>query len=245
MQNNRFDSYDSLQTELQQEQDRKVAVYLGKVMGWMGLGLLTTLVTALFIFSMPPLLYAIVLRRFVMIGIFAIQFVLVIAISAALHKMSATTATVLFLLFAACMGATFVSLFLIFETFSLIFLFGITALMFGGMSAYGMMTKKDLTGIGTLAVFGLFGILIAGVVNLFIGSGMADLLISVTGVVVFVILTAYDTQKIKAIYLHTSAEGYDDTSPRMQRLEIFGAMTLYLDFINLFLKLLQLFGKRK
>ena len=165
---------------------------------------------------------------------------LVFGLSWFLRKMSALTATVMFILYSFVTGLTLSVVFLVYQLGSIVSIFGVTAVIFTIMSVYGYYTKRDLTGIGTLAFFGLIGIIIAGVVNLFVQNTMADFIISAIGVVVFIALTAYDTQKIKAMNIIGNEWTEED-----KKEAIMGALTLYLDFINLFLKLLRLFGKRR
>ncbi len=165
---------------------------------------------------------------------------LVIGLSWLIQKMNATVAMILFLLYSFVTGLTLSVIFLAYQMGSIVSIFGVSALIFGAMSFYGYKTKRDLTGIGTMAIFGLFGIVIAGLINLFLGNTLVDMIIAIIGVVVFIALTAYDTQKIKALNI-IGNEGTDEDKKEA----IIGALTLYLDFINLFLKLLSLFGKRK
>ena len=150
--------------------------------------------------------------------------------------MNALTAMLLFILYAFMTGLTLSVIFLVYQLGSIVMIFGVTALIFGAMSLYGYQTKRDLTGIGTMGIFGLFGIVIAGLANLFFQSSLANFIISAIGVVVFIGLTAYDTQKIKSMNI-IGNEGTDED----RKEAIIGALTLYLDFINLFLDLLSLF----
>jgi uncharacterized protein len=156
-----------------------------------------------------------------------------------IKKMSAGKAQTTFWLFAALMGASLSSIFLIYTGASITRVFFITAGTFGAMSIYGYTTKKDLTKLGSFLMMGLFGIIIASVVNIFMKSTMMYYVISIIGVLVFVGLTAYDTQKIKNMYLAS------DSSEIMGKKAVMGALTLYLDFINLFIMLLRLFGQRR
>jgi FtsH-binding integral membrane protein len=163
----------------------------------------------------------------------------VLALSFGIQRMSAGTATGLFWLFAAIMGLSLSSIFLVFTGTSIARVFFITAATFGGMSLYGYTTKSDLSGFGSFLLMGLFGIVIAALVNLFLGSSTLQFAISVIGVIVFVGLAAYDTQRIKRMYFESDAE--DVASKKA----VIGALALYLDFINLFMMLLQLFGQRR
>lgn len=236
-------SNDPIRMEWMQQQEHEVAVYLAKVMGWMCVGLLTTLAVGLFFLAVPQALYALYSSKLMYVTLFA-QLGVVIGMSAAINKLSPTAATVLFMVYAALTGVTFTSLFLIFDTFSLIYVFGICAMVFMLMAVYGFTAKRDLTRIGRLAFFGLIGIILAGIINFFVASSPLDMLISIVGIVVFIVLIAYDTQHIKMMYYGTAERGMGD-SPMAHKLAIYGALMLYLDFINLFIKLLYLLGNRR
>ncbi|MDF1793906.1 MAG: Bax inhibitor-1/YccA family protein [Thalassobaculaceae bacterium] len=164
---------------------------------------------------------------------------MVFLISARVSSMSLSTARISFYVFAALMGLSLSSVFLVYTGESIARVFFITSAAFAGLSLYGYTTKKDLSGLGTFAVMGLFGVLIASVVNIFLASTALQFMISVGGVLVFSILTAYDTQRIKEMY--NAVDGSEIAGKKA----IMGALTLYLDFINLFLFLLQLFGNRE
>ena len=154
-------------------------------------------------------------------------------------KMSAAKAQTTFWVFAALMGASLSSIFLMYTGASITRVFFITAGTFGAMSIYGYTTKRDLTKLGSFLMMGLFGIIIASLVNIFMKSTMMYFVISIIGVLIFVGLTAYDTQKIKNMYL------VSDSGEIMGKKAVMGALTLYLDFINLFIMLLRLFGQRR
>ena len=153
--------------------------------------------------------------------------------------MSSAKALMTFWIFAALMGASLSSIFLVYTVSSITRLFFITAGTFGAMSIYGYTTKRDLTKLGGFLFMGLIGIIIASIVNIFIGSSALQFAISVIGVLVFVGLTAYDTQSIKNMYYAGDSEDIGSKKALM------GALRLYLDFINLFILLLQLFGQRR
>jgi FtsH-binding integral membrane protein len=164
---------------------------------------------------------------------------LVFLFAARIHSLSASTARAVFWLYAGLMGLSLSSIFLIYTGESIARVFFITAGMFAGMSLYGYTTKRDLSGMGSFLMMGVIGILIASVVNIFLGSSALQFAISVIGVLVFVGLTAYDTQRIKESYsVHMNGE-------MAAKGAIYGALQLYLDFINLFIMLLQLFGNRE
>ncbi len=160
-------------------------------------------------------------------------------LSARINRMSFSTAQTVFWVFAAVMGISFATIFIAFTGASITRVFFITAGTFAGMSLYGYTTKKDLTGWGSFLFMGLIGIIIASIVNMFIASSALHFAISVIGVLVFVGLTAYDTQKIKEMYTES------DDGETMGKKAIMGALRLYLDFINLFIMLLRLFGDRR
>jgi uncharacterized protein len=163
----------------------------------------------------------------------------VLALSFGIDRMSAGTAALLFWLYAAVMGLSLGSIFLVFTGTSIARVFFITAATYGAMSLYGYTTKSDLSRFGAFLFMGLIGIVIASIVNIFLGSSTLQFVISIIGVIVFVGLTAYDTQRIKAMYLES------DTDEIEGKKAIMGALALYLDFINLFMLLLQLFGQRR
>ena len=162
----------------------------------------------------------------------------VMVLSFGIQRMKASTAQLVFWLFAGVMGLSLSHIFLQFTGASIARVFFITAATFAAMSLYGYTTKRDLTGLGNFLFMGLVGIVIASVVNIFIGSSMMQFVISVLGVLIFVGLTAYDTQKIKEMYNEL------DSSEVASKNAIMGALRLYLDFINLFMMLLHLFGNR-
>lgn len=164
--------------------------------------------------------------------------VAVFALAFGIEKMSAATARLAFFGFASLMGISLASIFLTYQLGSIFQVFLITAVMFGGMSLYGYTTKKDLTSIGSFLIMGVWGIVIAGIVNLFLQSSALQMVISAIGVIAFTGLTAYDTQKIKEIYFVTTGE-------QRAKAGILGALNLYLDFVNLMISLIQLLGQRK
>jgi FtsH-binding integral membrane protein len=163
----------------------------------------------------------------------------VLVLSFGIQRMSAGTAMLLFWIYAAVMGLSLGSIFLVYTGTSIARVFFITAATYGAMSLYGYTTRSDLSGFGSFLLMGLIGIVIASLVNIFIGSSALQLAISIIGVIVFVGLTAYDTQRIKEMYLES------DTSEIAGKKAVLGALALYLDFINLFMMLLQLLGQRR
>ena len=163
----------------------------------------------------------------------------VLVLSFGIQRMAAGTAMLLFWLYAAVMGLSLGGVFLVFTGESIARVFFITAATFGAMSLYGYTTRSDLSRFGSFLMMGLIGIVIASLVNIFIGSSALQFAISIIGVIVFVGLTAYDTQRIKEMYLES------DTGEIAGKKAVLGALALYLDFINLFMMLLQLFGHRR
>lgn len=207
-----------------------------QVYAWMGAGLTVTAFMALVTLSSPVILNAIVGNRLVFFGLMIGELALVFILSGAINRLSAVVATLLFIAYSALNGVTLSIVALVYTANSIASTFVITAGMFGAMSIYGYMTKRDLTSWGSFLFMGLIGVVIASVVNIFVGSSAVSWVISGIGVIVFTGLTAYDTWKIKEMAAH----GTEGRKPA-----ILGALTLYLDFINLFLMLLRFTGNRR
>lgn len=207
-----------------------------QVYAWMGAGLAITALMALFTLSTPVIINAIAGNRILFFGLMIGELVLVFTLSGAINRMSSAVATLLFVAYSALNGVTLSILALVYTANSIASTFVITAGMFGAMSIYGYMTRRDLTSLGSFLFMGLIGVVIASVVNIFVGSSAVSWIISGIGVIVFTGLTAYDTWKIKAM----AAQGIEGKKPA-----ILGALTLYLDFINLFLMLLRFTGDRR
>ena len=167
---------------------------------------------------------------------------MVFAISFGINRLKPATAQLLFWAFAALMGISLSSIFLVYTHTSITRVFFITAASFGALSLYGYTTKRDMTGMGSFLLMGLFGIIIASVVNIFVASSMLQFIVSVVGVLIFAGLTAYDTQRLKNDYIYGYASQGGDIA---ERAAITGALSLYLNFINLFTLLLQLLGQRE
>lgn len=208
-----------------------------KVYLWMTLALVITGFTAFGIASNPSIAYAIVTNRLLFWGLVIAEFGLVIGISGAINKLSAVTATLLFVLYSIVNGATLSVIFMAYTMSSIASVFFITAGLFGVMAFIGYTTKTDLTSIGKILFMALIGIILATIVNLFVGSSMLNMIVSYIGVVIFTGLTAYDSQKIKNMLYNA-----DSMDEGMQKIALLGSLTLYLDFINLFLMLLRIFG---
>lgn len=211
---------------------------LARVYGWMTVGLLLTAATALATISSPFMLDLVFSSPIVFYGLLIAELGLVWYLSARVMSMSTQTASALFLLYAALNGVTLSAVLLVYTASSAASVFLITALMFLATSVWGLTTGKDLSGWGSYLFMGLIGLIIAMVVNWFLGSSTMDYVISLIGVALFVGLTAYDTQKIQRMSQEVEGEA------TISRLAIVGALTLYLDFINLFLFLLRLLGRR-
>lgn len=208
-----------------------------KVYVWMTLALVITGLTAYGIANSPGLFYTIVNNQFLFWGLVIGEFALVLGINSAIHRLSITTATLLFILYSVVNGATLSVIFMVYALTSIANVFFITAGTFAVMAFIGYTTRKDLTSLGRMLFMGLIGIIIATVVNIFLGSSMLNMIVSYVGILVFIGLTAYDSQKIKRL-LYTA----DSTDESAQKIALLGSLTLYLDFINLFLMLLRIFG---
>lgn len=217
------------------------AILMRKVYLWMAMALVITGVTSYGVASSPGLMQAILTNNALLWVLIIAEFGLVFAISAAINKLSLTTATLLFVLYSVINGATLSVIFLVYTMESIASVFFITAGTFGVMAFIGYTTKKDLTSLGKMLLMALIGLIIATLVNVFfIQSSGFSLIVSYVGVLIFVGLTAYDSQKIKQLLLQVP-----DAGERAQKLALLGALTLYLDFINLFIYLLRIFGDRK
>jgi len=213
--------------------------FIQSVYNWMAVGLALTGGVAFYVASSPSIMNLIFGNQLVFFGLIIAELGLVMYLSARVQKIEASTATGLFVLYAALNGATLSFIFLAYTGASIASTFFICAGTFVACSVYGMITKRDLTSIGGFMSMGLIGIIIATVVNMFIKSSAMNMIISYIGVIVFVGLTAYDTQKLKHMAL-TQPAGLE--AGVIRKGAIIGALSLYLDFINLFLMLLRIFG---
>jgi uncharacterized protein len=218
-----------------------VNAFMRGVYGWMSAGLALTALSAFYVASTPSVQEVVFGTPMLMFGLIIVQLGIVVALSAAVHKFSAGTATGLFVFYSTLNGVTLSIIFLVYTAASITTAFVVCAGMFGAMSLYGLTTKKDLTSWGSFLFMGLIGIIIASVVNIFLRNPMMHFVISGVGVLVFVGLTAYDTQKLKT--MGESAPMGDSLA--LRRGTILGALTLYLDFVNLFLMLLRFFGQSR
>ena len=207
---------------------------MGRVYAQMGLAVITSMIVSFLVSSSPELMAFFFTGAMKWVVIFAPLVAILIA-GFAFESMSKTTLQIFLHGFAALMGLSFSTIFIVYNMGSIVSAFMSGAILFGVMSGYGYFTKKDLTSFGSFLFVGLIAIVIASIVNVFIGSTVLQMVISAIAVLVFLGLTAYDTQKIREMV------SYENDG----KMEVWGALTLYLDFINLFLSLLQLFGGRK
>ena len=241
----------SRSTTKQVVMDEGLRAYMLKVYNYMSTGVLLTGIIALLTFKMSVVtdasgsivsltdfgnaIYLSGLKWIVMLAPLGIVFYM----SFGINKMSSSKAQTTFWIFAALMGLSLSSILVIYTGLSVTRVFFISSATFGAMSIYGYTTKRDLTKFGSFLMMGLIGIIIASLVNIFLKSSMMYFAISIIGVLIFVGLTAYDTQKIKNMY------SASDSGELMGKKAVMGALTLYLDFINLFIMLLRLFGQRR
>ena len=233
-----YDAWGAMSTDRELALSAAFPALMRKVYVWMTLALAITALTAYGVASTPALLTAIYTSKVLFWGLIIAELGLVFYVSARIQRLSLSTATLLFILYSIINGATLAFIFAIYSTSIIVQTFVVTAVTFGAMAVYGYFTKKDLTSWGRLLLMALIGLIIAGVVNIFLHNSTMDLIISGIGVLVFVGLTAYDSQKIKQMLLMQ-----EDMGETAQKVALMGALSLYLDFINLFLYLLRLFGR--
>jgi len=215
-------------------------VLMRKVYTWMTLALVITGLTAYGVANSPGVLQAIYTNQILFWGLIIAELALVVGVSAAINKLSLTTATLMFILYSVINGALMSYIFLAYTASSVATVFFITAGTFGVMALIGYTTKTDLSSMGKILFMALIGLVIATLVNLFVKSDGLTLILSYVGVLIFVGLTAWDSQKIKQMLLQAP-----DAGEAAQKVALLGALTLYLDFINLFIYLLRIFGKRE
>lgn len=218
-----------------------IQAYMAQVYGWMTCGLLLTAVVAWYAANTPSIIFALQSNRILFFGLIIAQLGLVFVISGMINRLSGTAATSLFMLYSALTGLTLSMILIMYTGASIASTFVICAGMFGAMSLYGYTTKRDLSGMGSILFMGLIGIILASVVNIWLQSPALMWAVTYIGVLVFVGLTAYDTQKLKNMGSQLDANDKDG----FRKYAILGALTLYLDFINLFLMLLRIFGNRR
>jgi len=218
--------------------DVRVTAFLSKVYGWMFLGLLITAGTALGVASSPALIETFILNRILFWILILGQLGLVFYLSVRVDKIAPATAAGLFLLYSAMVGVTSSVIFIVYTGASIVSAFVIAGGMFGAMAVFGTFTKKSLAGVGQFMFMGLIGVLIASIVNIFLFNDMLSFVISVVGVIVFTGLTAWDAQRLKEMAV-SLPDG------RVGSYAVVGALSLYLDFINLFFFILRLIGGRR
>lgn len=229
-------------------QGERVRQFLLHVYNWMSFGLAVTAVIALWVYHSEDALYWLQGHPFAFYGLLIAELILVVAFSASLARVSYTAALAMFVAYAALNGLTFSVLFLVYTAQSIASAFFVTAGTFAGVSLYGMVTKRNLSGVGHFMGMALWGLIVAIVVNLFVGSSALSFWISVAAVIIFVGLTAYDTQRLRQI-AEGPMEG-DNAHPgemgeQRKKIALHGALILYLDFINLFIHMLRLMGNRR
>jgi uncharacterized protein len=229
--------YNVQSEEMQAEIQR---AFITRVYAWMTFGLLTTAVTAFIVASSQTLMMAILSNQVLFLGLLFAELALVIVISAAVTRLSPLAAGFLFTAYALLNGVTLSLIFLVYTHSSIAIVFGITACTFGIMTLFGFTTHRDLTRLGNLLIMALVGMVLASLVNLFFSSPAIYWITTYLGVVIFIGLIAYDTQKLKRLSLNVNYE--DGTG---QKASILGALSLYLDLINLFLLLLRIVGRRR
>lgn len=220
---------------------------MARVYLWMTLGLAVTTAVSLWVVNTPAVYNFVFSNFFVIMGLFVLQIFMVIALVKAIQTMSTGAALAMFFAYAGLMGVTLSSILLYYTSGSIAMAFGISAVVFILMSVIGIVTKQDLTKWGPILFFGLIGIILATLVNIFLRSSTLDLIISYLGVILFMGLIVYDTKYIKDMTAKTVSAGATaggDGSVALSKLSVLGALKLYLDFINLFLFLLRIFGRR-
>ncbi|MFG6381684.1 MAG: Bax inhibitor-1/YccA family protein [Muribaculum sp.] len=231
MNNYNMDSYES------QALDTRVSQVMKRVYVKMFLALLVTGGAAWICAGIPDLVYFLASHRWVYWGLLIVELLMVFGISGAVNKISSPVATVLFYVYSLLNGVTFALIFAAYTPVSIFKTFLITAGVFGAMSVYGYFTNRDLTKIGSFLFMALIGLIIASVINIFWANSTLEWIVSIAGVLIFIGLTAWDTQKIKQMAQYNAIEP--------SRLATIGALSLYLDFINLFLYLLRFFGSSR
>lgn len=226
--------------ERELEMSTAFPVLMRKVYVWMTMALAITGITAYYVAHSETLMMVIRTNQILFWGLLIAEFGLVIGLSAAINKLSLTTATLMFVLYSLVNGVTMSFIFLAYTASSVTSVFLITAGTFAAMAVFGYFTKTDLTSMGKILMMALIGVVIATIVNIFTKSAGLTVILNYIGVLVFVGLTAYDSQKIKQML-----QMAPDASEGSQKIALLGAMSLYLDFINLFLYLLRIFGSRR
>ena len=232
--------YDAMTREEQLGMSAAFPALMRKVYVWMAMALAITAITAYGVASSPALTHLIFENKVIFFGLIIAELVLVFWVSARIEKLSLTKATLMFIVYSVLNGATLATIFFGYSPEIITKTFFVTAGTFGAMAVYGYFTKSDLSSWGKLLIMAVIGLIIAGVVNIFLRSQLMDFVVSMVGVLIFVGLTAYDSQKIKRMLMMQA-----DMGETAQKVALMGALSLYLDFINLFLYLLRLFGRER
>ncbi len=206
-----------------------------KVFAWMFIGLIITFATGFYVAMHPNMLYNI-FSTGLHFGLLILEIVLVVWLSARSHKMKFSTASIVYVIYSVVTGLTFSSFFVIYELGSIMFIFALTALLFGIFALLGYTTNTDLSKFSTIFLMGLIGIILATIINIFLNNSMLEIIISWVSIILFLGITAHDIQKIKALSNVITDEN---------AIAIIGALDLYLDFINIFIDLIRLFGKTR
>ena len=226
----------------EEELNRGINTCLARVFMRMFAALLVTAAVSFGIYQYPGATEYLMTNPVLTIGMIVAQFVIVLILAFRVMHMSPAVSNVMFFIYAILTGVTFSFIFISYELGTIFQAFAITALMFGAMAIYGTITKRDLTGIGHICRMGLIGIIIASLVNLFFRSDMVFVIVNYIGVFVFVGLTAFDTQRIKNMLAEANEANQEEA---IRKISVMGALILYLDFINLFLKILAILGRRR
>lgn len=232
--------YTNLNAQTQTGIDAGLRAYMLRVYNYMGFALAVTGLVAFFTANTPALLNVIFGNPIITWVVMLAPLGMVLWLSFGINKMKAETAQLVFWAYSVVMGLSLASIFLVYTGASIAKVFFITSATFGAMSLWGYTTKKDLSGMGSFLLMGLIGIIIASLVNIFLKSSQLEFVVSILGVLIFVGLTAYDTQKIKQTYFALAGN-----AEAASKAAIMGALNLYLDFINLFLHLLRFMGDRR
>ncbi len=219
-----------------------ISKFISKTYGWMMVGLLITGLTSFYVVQSESLMNMILGNKFAFYGILIAELITVMALSAMAQKLTASMLTLGFLFYSFLNGLTFSFIFLVYTASSITNIFFLTSAMFGGLALFGLFSKRDLGPIGTFVGMGLWGMIILSLINIFVGSEHLSLGISLAGVFIFSGLTAYESQKIKMMAMVSAQDGQTEFA---EKGAIFGALTMYLNFINLFLSLLRLMGSRR
>ncbi len=231
--------YENYSSQQQLDMQTGLNTYISKVFGKMFIGLLVTAIVAFLTATSETMIRYVVATPVMFVAIIA-ELIVVIVLSSRIQKLSYQTATLLFYVYAILNGISLSSIFLVYNLGMIAISFFTTAVIFGVMSIYGMVTKKDLTKFGSLALMFLIGIIVATIINMFLQSSTLNLVISFVAVAIFTGLVAFDTQKLKSYYYQTIGN-----NEMQMKIGILGALSLYLDFINIFLYILRIFNNKK